>query len=651
MVTTTHLPHYPLDDQFDLAFADSLAQLEANHKHLYRPNYLHKWWARRCGTTFRALLKHLTTDERASDFYSPGGLEGQIILDPMMGGGTTLHEAIRLGANVIGADIDPIPILQARATLSALSLIQLEASWQPFFDQLATQIAPFFQTHCPFCQQSAEEKFTLHGSIHQSGQERLIRIDDFILRHNSDKTKWHLRPNGDLFLEDRWVANTPLPYPVLGQGKQKNRDQWQEVTELPFYQRYIPLVTAGKCPTHGFFFTGIDAEKQDQLARAEALRPQLRFVSADFLIPNGSKSNHLHQHHIDNYLDLFSSRQLLYLHHAIDALTSLEPLPRLNFALLLSASTEFNSLLCGYKGANSYRAGSVRHVFAYHAYAIPHTALENNPTCHDYGSGTLLNLYNRRLVRGKVWSQNPIERRPSADGAPPSKHPVAEADWGDEAADFAELSAKRSQQFLLYQRSSIQLPLPDQVVDHIFTDPPYYDSVQYSDLATFFRVWLRQLLPDSAEWQYDTQNAAVDHEHNSPEHYRQTLGAIFAEANRVMKQSGRLILTFHHWRWQSWADLTCALHHGGFGLLNAYPIHAEHTRSVHIANRHALVHDLILVCAKRGSADFPLWHPPATLSRTDSGQFCQQCGQVLGYLLSQADLSSAEIHAFWQRRG
>jgi adenine-specific DNA methylase len=52
------------------------------------------------------------------DRYAPGGLEGQIILDPMMGGGTTLHEAIRLGANVVGSDIDPIPVLQTRATLT-----------------------------------------------------------------------------------------------------------------------------------------------------------------------------------------------------------------------------------------------------------------------------------------------------------------------------------------------------------------------------------------------------------------------------------------------------------------------------------------------------------------------------------------------------
>lgn len=81
---------YPIDTHFDAEFADALARLETYNRHLYRPNtYLHKWWARRCGTTFRAILKHLAADPAQADFYAPGGLAGKIILDPMMGGGTT----------------------------------------------------------------------------------------------------------------------------------------------------------------------------------------------------------------------------------------------------------------------------------------------------------------------------------------------------------------------------------------------------------------------------------------------------------------------------------------------------------------------------------------------------------------------------------
>ena len=112
-----------MDDSFPEKFVDELSRLEVYNKHLFRPNtYLHKWWARRCGSTFRAILKQFVPNVNRRDYYAPGGLEGKIVLDPMMGGGTTLHEAIRLGANVIGADIDPIPVVQARATLTQAAL-------------------------------------------------------------------------------------------------------------------------------------------------------------------------------------------------------------------------------------------------------------------------------------------------------------------------------------------------------------------------------------------------------------------------------------------------------------------------------------------------------------------------------------------------
>src|SRR3972149_10182766 len=123
-----------IDFAFPERFADRLAQQETFNKHLFRPNtYLHKWWARRCGTTFRAILKQFVPDPERRDFYAPGGLEGKTVLDPMMGGGTTLHEAIRLGAKVIGADIDPIPVVQARTTLTRAALADLRTAFDAFF--------------------------------------------------------------------------------------------------------------------------------------------------------------------------------------------------------------------------------------------------------------------------------------------------------------------------------------------------------------------------------------------------------------------------------------------------------------------------------------------------------------------------------------
>src|SRR3990170_1039510 len=151
-----------IDESFPEKFANQLAQQEAFNKHLFRPNtYLHKWWARRCGSTFRTILKQFVPDPQRRDYYAPGGLEGKIVLDPMMGGGTTLHEAIRLGANVIGADIDPIPIVQARATLTQASLKDLQAAFDRFFDDLYQRIGSYFQTECPNCEQTLYARYTL----------------------------------------------------------------------------------------------------------------------------------------------------------------------------------------------------------------------------------------------------------------------------------------------------------------------------------------------------------------------------------------------------------------------------------------------------------------------------------------------------------
>src|SRR5437764_14085285 len=159
----------PLDERggsqngaFDPVFANEIARIESYNKHLYRPNtYLHKWWARRCGSTFRLILKQLVESQALRDYYSPGGLEGRVILDPMMGGGTTLHEAIRLGANVVGADIDPIPVLQARATLADIPLDALERAFSDLMRALRQALASYYATSCPHCGAVVEMQFML----------------------------------------------------------------------------------------------------------------------------------------------------------------------------------------------------------------------------------------------------------------------------------------------------------------------------------------------------------------------------------------------------------------------------------------------------------------------------------------------------------
>jgi len=177
-----------MDDSFPEKFVDELSRLEVYNKHLFRPNtYLHKWWARRCGSTFRAILKQFVPNDKRRDYYAPGGLEGKIVLDPMMGGGTTLHEAIRLGANVIGADIDPIPVVQARATLTQAALGDLRAAFNQFFAGLHRDLGHYFQTECPTCEQTLDFQYTLHGLRKSCACGEVVQIDQYDLRHEADR--------------------------------------------------------------------------------------------------------------------------------------------------------------------------------------------------------------------------------------------------------------------------------------------------------------------------------------------------------------------------------------------------------------------------------------------------------------------------------
>jgi putative DNA methylase len=674
----------PLDTDFDVAFANAIARLESYNKHYYRPNsYLHKWWARRCGSTFRLILKQLVEDEPQRNYYAPGGLAGKIILDPMMGGGTTLHEAIRLGANVIGADLDPIPVLQARATLTDMPLVELEQAYKQLARALRAELDPYFLTHCPACATAVPLRFVLYGLRRQCACGPVLIVDSLVVRQESDGSLIQLCPERHDILRDGQVisrATVAGPLPLVEKGDQvcaACNGRYADDLTLPFYARYQPLVVVGRCRNkqcdQTLFFKAPDQADRNVWQQAEDARAMLPFDPANFAIEPGRKSVHLQRRGVDHYLDLLSSRQLHYLAAARRHLQAFEGAVRLNLALLVSTSLEFNAMLCGYKGKGKRRAGAIRHVFAHHAYAFPYTAVENNPLYYRQSSGTLAKLFHARIRRGRQWAQVPRERvigeRYSVTGDRYAERFVeieGEVDAGQEVRSAAEL-AEGSRRFLLLQGSSTALNLADNSVDFIVTDPPYFDSVQYSDLAAFFRVWLRQLLPDAAEWGYDVAESAVDpHKLDRESRYAELLAGIFQECARVLKEDGRFIFTFHHWNPKAWAALTYALRQANFILLNHYVVHAENPISVHINNMKALVHDAILVLAPRGVRysvagerlsvigersvvrEGTAVASPPPVDQTDSEAFCRDCAAHLGWLLDQSGLTHTDIQAHWR---
>lgn len=643
-----------IDRQFPEAFADTLSRLEVYNKHLFRPNtYLHKWWARRCGSTFRTILKQFAVDPKQRDYYAPGGLEGKIVLDPMMGGGTTLHEAIRLGANVIGADIDPIPIIQARASLVDVDLPDLQTAYDQFFEDLHNQVGQFFQTECPECDKTTDLQYMLHGLRKRCQCGEVVQIDSFQLRQEARRdfricpNDWQIVTSGcqaepDQKKSPRLIAKTETICTVCG-------EKYQELLDIPFFERYQPIAIIGTCDQHGLFLRSPSANDILRIRQADELRSTLDFGPIeDFAVKNGPKSGDLIRHAVLNYLDTFSSRQLLYLHRAIQALGKFERPVRLNLALLVSTSLEFNSMLCGYKGSAKNRPGAIRHVFALHAYSFPYTASENNPVNCRKSSGNLQQLFQDRIVRGRRWSTKPVERKIDPTGAVSMVEVPGEWDGGIEASSQADL-VHGSHRFWLIHGDSSRLPVGDDSVDFVVTDPPYYDNVQYSDLAAFFRVWLAHLLPDEIDWHYDEQRSAVaTKSEDGDTGFLTGLSGIFRECARVLKPNvGRLVFTFHHWDPKAWAELTIALQSAGFRLVNAHVVFSENPVSVHINNLNAIQHDTILVLEIGDKATSPHWVPLDSIDTSDSAVFCWQCGAALGWMLEN-NLPAVEIRTQWR---
>lgn len=107
-----------------------------------------------------------------------------------------------------------------------------------------------------------------------------------------------------------------------------------------------------------------------------------------------------------------------------------------------------------------------------------------------------------------------------------------------------------------------------------------------------------------------------------------------------------MVFTFHHWDPNAWAELTITLQKSHFKLKNSYVVFSENPISVHINNLNSIKHDCILVLAPENDTSQKHWHLPKSITTQDSENFCRQCNEVLGWLLSNPS-TDEEIRTTW----
>src|SRR5271165_6991878 len=113
-----------IETRFDIPLIAAMALKEKQIQQNYRPIIaVHKWFARRPGTLFRALTLAEFGGAPVEDlFFRANSFPGRQVADPFMGGGAPLIEANRLGCDVQGYDINPMSAWIVREEIEHLDL-------------------------------------------------------------------------------------------------------------------------------------------------------------------------------------------------------------------------------------------------------------------------------------------------------------------------------------------------------------------------------------------------------------------------------------------------------------------------------------------------------------------------------------------------
>jgi SAM-dependent methyltransferase len=181
----------------------------------------------------------------------------------------------------------------------------------------------------------------------------------------------------------------------------------------------------------------------------------------------------------------------------------------------------------------------------------------------------------------------------------------------------------------LVEGSSERISLPSGSADLVLTDPPYHDDVQYDELSLPLRAWSRlstQKLINKAV--VNSTNGFSTESHD----YRDLLSRIFRECQRILKPTGRLILSYANRQPEAWIDLFAALQLAGFWGVNYAIVHSQNETDHAKRGIRACALDLMMELSPRAAT--PLLRPKVTVSGPEAdylrtvGEKCLEIGRL-----------------------
>lgn len=620
------------DEGFPFEALSHIAELESWRKEVNRPlSHIHKWWAQRLGTVFRATILGSFAPAGANIldlFYARARIPEAVVFDPFMGSGTTVIEALKLGARAVGRDINPVAFFQVHNALAKHDRTTVLATFEAIERDVAPRLRRLYQADlgngrkaevlyyfwvktlaCPSCSASVD----LFGSYVFAKNAYPNRVPEAralcphcgeinLTRHDAR----HVTCCGcsSIFDPQKGPAKGQKAVCPCCEHEFSIAKTVRASGQAPKHRLYAKLVLM---PDGGKAYLRATPDDAARYAEAEAelaARPNAYPVVG---ISPGENTNQALGYNYRHWHEMFNARQLLALSILGERIGRIEdPTMRDLFMCLMSGALEFNNMFASYKGEGT---GAVRHMFYHHILKPERVPLEANLWGTSKSSGAFSTLFASRVMRALTYAENPFELR-----VVKKKGKAAGEKVFDLSEPIGHMVSRNYEAFAAGGRvylscgDSSRTHLAAGSVDAVISDPPFFDNVHYSELADFFHVWQRHFLGAVGPLEAMTTRAIGEVQNADDATFTARLTAVWSECRRVLKDDGLLVFTYHHSRAEGWNSILKAIIDSGFVVVAAHPIKAEMSGATpkHQANE-PIDLDIILVCRKRNEAPARIW--------------------------------------------
>lgn len=614
-----------IEGQFDIPLIAAMALREKQIQQNYRPIIaVHKWFARRPGTLFRALTIAEFGNAPLYDlFFKPNTFNTRTIADPFMGGGTPLIEANRLGCNVIGFDINPMAAWIVQEEIAHIDLAAYQKTATRLLENLRSEIGHLYVTDCP----------------HYGDKDVPVKYFLWVKSIDCEDCgkPFDLFP-GYLVAENARHPQNVLVCPVCGElNEVENRKDAGscEVCKAPL--QVEGPAGRGKCPCNhcghentyprsdssalnhrlfaieyhnphrkavhkGRFFKKPDEKDLARVAEVETRWQKMKtnFVPDEEILP-GDETNRLHRWGYHHYWEMFNARQLVGLEVSCRLISRIKN-ERIRHALAtnLSDLLRYQNMLCRY---DTWALKSLD-IFSVHGFPVGHVQCESNllgivnGKGVNVGSGGWANIIDK-YAKAKQYCFEPFEVK--RVGSRNVKVPIR-GEWIGE-----KLNGAASRTVELHCADATSVKLAPQSLDAVFTDPPYFGNVQYGELMDFCYVWLRRLVGKEAEGFWRPSTRAEEEltgnvtRSRGLAHFTEGLAKVYKHMADALKPGAPLAFTYHHNKLDAYFAVGVAILDAGLTCSASFPCPAEMGGSIHIHGTASSIVDTVFVCRKNGS--------------------------------------------------